>query len=74
MLEDHETLFPEEFECSLVSDGVNKMEVNGKLILTDFRSLFIDKQNNVRFDIPVGYINRCESSTEQNNKIVSCFI
>ena len=69
ILEQAEISLQEEFDSILISYLGNKCEAVGRLVLTDFRCMFVATRetmyhdNEIKFDFPLGYIAKCESSS-----------
>lgn len=80
MVEHAEALLAEEFDAVLINYLGNKCDAVGKLVLTDFRCVFITTKqtmyhdNEIKFDFPIGYISRCDSSSEMVNKAMIFYI
>ena len=79
-MEQSEALCAEEFDSVLINYLGNKCEGVGKLVLTDFRCLFVTTKetiyhdNQIKFDFPLGYITKCDSSSESINKTMVFYI
>ena len=58
----------------------NKCDWVGKLLLTNYRCMFLaNKQslyheNDLKFDFPLSYISRCDSSSESINKTMVFYL
>lgn len=57
-----------------------KVDVPGKLVLTDFRCIFVATKEtiyhdtSIRFDFPIGYLAKCECSSETVNKTLVFYL
>lgn len=69
LFEKQEKIVEDQLECTLISYLGCKVDLGGRVILTDFRVLFTaskaetEQEGKIRFDFPIGYIARCECSS-----------